>query len=403
MMGLQGTSAIVGYAENPPEKIPPQGSEITNLSQSADLAARALADAGLSIKDVDGLVVGTIPETDMFVPSTVSEYLGTQLSFGEAVDLGGASAAGMVWRAAAAIEMGMADVVLCLAPAAYPLAPDADPAELVAWRRFGASSYNYGSPQAEFDIPYGHVGQNALYAMIAQRYAHFYGYDPRAMARLVVQLRKNACANPDAFFYGKPLTEDDVLKSPMIARPLHLLEIVMPLMGGAAVVVACKDAAKHGPHRPAWVTGCGESLSIKSPQYARDMLQTPAGPASKKAFHMAGIAPADIHAAQIYDCYTITVLLTLEDSGFCAKGEGMAFFRERDFTWAGNFPLNTNGGQLGFGQPGMAGGMSLVIEAARQIAGRGEKRQISHCDNVFVTGTGGIISEQVVLILQGEK
>jgi acetyl-CoA acetyltransferase len=401
-MGLKGTAALVGYAENKPEKIPLGGSKETNLEMCADLAWRALSDAGLSMRDVDGIVISYIDESEMFIPSTVSEYLGTCLDYAERVDLGGAGSAGMIWRAAAAIELGMARVVLCLAPAAYHLTPDGIPNQLAAWLRFGASSYNYGSPQAEFDIPYGHVGQNALYAMFAQRYAHCHGYDPRAMARMVVHLRQNACANPDAFFYGKPLTEDDVLKSPMIARPLHLLEIVMPLTGGAAVVVADAQVARRSPHRPVWVTGCGESLMTKSPHYADDMLETPIGPASRKAFNMAGIEPTDIHAAQIYDCYSITVLLTLEDAGFCPKGEGMRFLRDRNFTWTGDFPMNTNGGQLSFGQPGVAGGMSLVIEAGRQIMGRGEARQIRRCDNVYVSGTGGIMSEQVALILQGD-
>jgi len=116
---------------------------------------------------------------------------------------------------------------------------------------------------------------------------------------------------------------------------------------------------------------------------------------------MAGIKPADVDAAQIYDCYTITTLLTLEDAGFCAKGEGMAFVREHDLTWRGDFPMNTHGGQLSFGQSASAGGMSQVIEAVTQIAGTAGERQLGRCDNVYVSGTGGVMSEQGALILQG--
>jgi acetyl-CoA acetyltransferase len=131
------------------------------------------------------------------------------------------------------------------------------------------------------------------------------------------------------------------------------------------------------------------------------MINTPIGPASQRAFAMAGIKPADVDAAQIYDCYTITTLLTLEDAGFCAKGEGMAFVREHDLTWRGDFPMNTHGGQLSFGQSASAGGMSQVIEAVTQIAGTAGERQLGRCDNVYVSGTGGVMSEQGALILQG--
>ena len=134
---------------------------------------------------------------------------------------------------------------------------------------------------------------------------------------------------------------------------------------------------------------------------AKDMCATPVGPASKQAFTMAGMGIRDIDAAQIYDCYTITVLMTLEDAGFCAKGKGQRFILDTDLTHDGSFPLNTHGGQLGMGQAGAAGGMTQVVEAARQIMGRAEARQVSTCDNVYVSGTGGIMSEQAALILQG--
>ena len=135
--------------------------------------------------------------------------------------------------------------------------------------------------------------------------------------------------------------------------------------------------------------------------YQEDMTQTPVGPASQSAFAMAGKKPADIDVVEPYDCYTITVLLTLEDSGFCAKGEGMKFVTEHDLTYNGDFPVNTHGGQLGAGQAGLAGGMSQVIEGARQIMGKADDRQLSRCDTALVTGTGGIMSEQSAIILEG--
>jgi acetyl-CoA acetyltransferase len=238
--------------------------------------------------------------------------------------------------------------------------------------------------------------------MIAQRYAAVHGYDERAMAKIAVDQRTNACANPEAIFYGQPLTIDDVLASKMIADPLHLLEIVMPVAGGHAVVVARRDRAERTPHRPVYIRGFGEHLGIKTPTYARDLLQTPVGPASDIAFGMAGIGRDEIDLACIYDCYTITVLLTLEDAGFCGKGEGMEFVRSHDLTWSGDFPLNTHGGQLSFGQAGGAGGMSQVTEACRQIRHEAVGRQVESCETAYVSGTGGVMSEQSALILRGE-
>jgi acetyl-CoA acetyltransferase len=199
-----------------------------------------------------------------------------------------------------------------------------------------------------------------------------------------------------------PITIEDVLNSPMIADPLHLLEIVMPAAGGAAVVVAVRERARRTSNRPVWVTGFGEHLSFKTPTYAPSLTETPIRPAAETAFHMAGISRADVDMVAPYDCYTITVLLTLEDSGFCGKGEGAAFINEHDLTYKGDFPLNTHGGQLSFGQPGLAGGMSHVVEGARQIMRRAGANQVQDCNTVYVTGNGGIISEQVALIFQGD-
>lgn len=402
-MGLKGNAAIVGAAQYKPEKYA-SAPRMFHLEQVADLAARALADAGLQASDLDGLVINgpQFHEASVFVPAMAAEYLGMKLNFAEVVDLGGCTSVGMVWRAAAAIELGLCQAVLCVLPARMaPFGPDEDPSWMARAMRFGGHSTAFGAPEAEFDLPYGHMGQNTGYAMIAQRYAAQYGYDAEAMAKIAVDQRFNAQFNPDAMFYGQPLTVEQVLASKKVADPLHVLEIVMPVAGGAALIVASKEVAARARNRGAVVTGFGEHLEFKSPSYAADMTRTPVGPASDRAFAMAGLKPADMHAAQIYDCYTITVLLTLEDAGFAPKGEGMRFVREHDLTWRGDFPMNTHGGQLSFGQAGSAGGMSQVIEAFHQIAGRAGDRQLARCDNVYVSGTGGVMSEQGALILQG--
>jgi acetyl-CoA C-acetyltransferase len=398
-MGLRGEAAIVGIAELPAQRKQTRP-ELFTLDQYAQLAKLVVEDAGLTPEVVNGLVTHGIQESDMFAPATLSEYLGLPLDYGERVDLGGATSAGMVWRAAAAVELGVCDAVLCVVPGSLML-PRSTRRTPVDPGWYGASSNKYGSPQAEFEIPYGNVGQNGPYAQIAQRYAAEFGYDPKATAKIAVDQRTNACAHPGAVFHGRPITVDDVLASPMIADPIHMLEVVMRVQGGAAVLVANADLARRSRHRPVWVKGFGEHLSFKTPTYAEDLVRTPIARAADTAFAMAGLEREDVDLASVYDCYTITVLMTLEDAGFCAKGEGMRWVTDHDLTHRGDFPVNTAGGQLSFGQAGMAGGMHHVVDGARQVMGRAGEAQVPECHTAFVTGNGGIMSEQVALLLQG--
>ena len=399
-MGLRGDAAIVGIAEWTPERRP-STPPIFTLEQWAMLAREALEDAGIDPSEVDGVCCTNIREADSFVPSTISEYLGLQLNFAETADLGGASCAAMVWRAAAAIELGLCNVVLIAAPS-WPSPPSPTPRTGPNPWRYGASSANYGSPQAEFDIPHGNVAQNCGYAQIAMKYGAEYGYDAEALAKIAVDQRVSANHNPAAVFHNTPITIEDVINSPMIADPIHMLEIVMPCVGGAALVVAGKDAARRSKHRPAWITGFGERVLHKTPTYAEDLLSTALIPAAEQAFSMAGRSREEVDLISVYDCYTITVLMTIEDAGFCPRGEGQAFVREHDLSFRGDFPCNPHGGQLGFGQAGLAGGMSHITEGARQLMRRADSHQVPDADVAFVTGNGGLMSEQVALILEGD-
>ncbi|OBK93321.1 transporter [Mycobacterium asiaticum] len=400
MTGLRGEAAIIGIAELPAERRQSRPPSFT-LDQYALLAKLVIEDAGVDPSVVNGLSTHGIAESDMFAPATLSEYLGIPLDFGDRVDLGGATAAGMVWRAAAAIELGICAAVLAVVPGSLEIPRSAGrPARTLGW--YGASSNNYGSPQAEFEIPYGNVGQNAPYAQIAQCYAAEYGYDAAALASIAVQQRVNACAHPGAVFHGRSITVDDVLNSPVIADPIHMLETVMRVQGGTAVLIGNGDVARRGRHRPVWIKGFGEHIRFKTPTYADDLLHTPIARAADTAFAMSGLDRSDVDVASIYDCYTITVLMTLEDAGFCGKGMGMSWLTQRDLTFRGDFPLNTAGGQLSYGQAGMAGGMHHVVDAARQIMGRAGDAQVRECDTAFVSGTGGIMSEQVALVLGGD-
>ncbi len=405
---MRGRGAVVGVGEIKPTRNT-EGESTLSLMAKSGLAA--IDDSGLDFGDIDGVLVHPIGGVSMLTPSTVLEYMGMEANFAEVVDLGGASGAGMIWRAVAAIEAGMCRACVCITGASRrkrtPKPKDSD-----AGRGSGAASgakkastgWNIPdkSPFAEFEVPYGNIGANVGYAMIANRYLHEYSATPEQLAKVAVHQRDNACQNPDAIFYGQPITVDDVLDSPMVADPLHLLEIVMPAGGAQALVVVGPELADKLPHRPAWLLGAGEQITHKSVTYAPSLTDTAIQASARRAFEQAGVGPDRIGLASVYDCYTITVLLTLEDSGFCAKGTGGRFIEEHDLRWNGDFPVNTHGGQLSYGQPGIAGGMSHVTEAVRQVQGRAGDRQVPDLDLAFVNGNGGILSEQVSLILGAE-
>ena len=224
---------------------------------------------------------------------------------------------------------------------------------------------------------------------------------PETLAKISVHERYNALANPKAIFRDKPITIDDVMSSKMVSDPLKLLEVVMPCFGGGALVVTRTERARSGPHRPVLISGFGEHLTHKSITYAPDIVETPTRVASERAFRMAGVSREAVDMVAPYDCYTITVLLTIEDAGFCDKGKGGAFVEEHDLRYDGDWPLNTHGGQLGAGQAGMAGGLSHITESILQIQGRAGVRQVPGCNIAYVNGTGGMMAEQVALILEG--
>ena len=176
------------------------------------------------------------------------------------------------------------------------------------------------------------------------------------------------------------------------------VEIVMPAAGAAALLVTAAERVWDARQKPAWLLGAGESVTHSSFAQAPGLDATGVGIAARAAFDQAGIKPADVGLASLYDCYTIMVLLTLEEAGFCGRGEAGAFVESHDLTFAGDFPLNTHGGQLSFGQPGMAGGMSHVTEAVRQIQGRAGERQLPDLELAYAHGNGGIIAEQAGLV-----
>jgi acetyl-CoA acetyltransferase len=386
-MTLKRKAAIVGLSETKPQRKSEGTPAVELLAEAARLAIR---DAGLEKKDIDGLIVlPPMGEETMLWPSILADYLKMQPRYANVVDIGGASACGAVWRAAAAIAGGLCNTVLCVA--GDVLDPD-----LFYARRGGRPAR---TPAREFDAPYGIGVANEGYAMIAMRHMYEYGTTPRQMAKVAVDQRFNANANPDAIFFDQTLTIDDVLNSPLICDPLHLYEIVMPCTYANAVVVTSPERAKDSPHRPVWLLGAGECITNNLPAQAPSLTSSGIAVAAGRAFEMAGVTPRDVDLVSVYDCYTITVIITLEDAGFCPKGQGGPFVEEHDLTYKGDLPLNTHGGQLSFGQAGLAGGMTHVTEAVRQLQGRAGQRQVKDCELAFVNGNGGVLNEECSLVL----
>jgi acetyl-CoA acetyltransferase len=355
----------------------------------ACVARDAMLDAALLPADVDGLLLSpNFLGAPITVASMVADLLGVRPAYCDIVDLGGATAAGMVCRAAAAIERGAARSVLCV------LAEGADP-------RPGIRPLSWpGLPLLQWDRPYGPMGATSGYALAATRHAYEYGTTDEQRAKVAVDQRTNACANPAALFFGKPLTVDDVLGSPLVCDPLHLLEIVMPCWGATAFVVSRGDVARDAPHAPAVLRGSGEQVTHSSLVSLPDITRTGIVDSAGRAFASAGVRPADIDLCSLYDCYTITVILTLEDAGFCAKGDGGPFVADHDLTFAGDLPCNTHGGQLSYGQAGLAGGASHVTEAVVQLRGDAGDRQVPGCRLALVHGNGGILAEHCTLVLE---
>jgi len=386
-MSLRAKAAITGFAEMKPQK---GSGGNTPLGIIAEVTQRAIHDAGLRRAQIDGLLTGwAAADFSALWPSAVAEYLKLQPRYLDQVELGGASAAGMVWRAAAAIDAGMCNTVLCTL------------ADCWDSRMLKELPLQLPHNEWEFEAPYGMVPSsgNVGYALITRRHMHEFGTTPEQLAKVAVDQRTSACKNSDALFGTKAIGIADVLNSPMILDPLHLLEIVSPCTGGAAIIVTSSDRVGEAPHGPVFLLGAGEAGGHSSIVHAESLTTSLIEPAARGAFLMAGVQVHEIDLVQTYDCYTATVIITLEDAGFCAKGEGGPFVETHDLSYCGDFPCNTNGGMLSFGQPGLAGGMSLVVEATRQLMGRAGARQVPGASLCYVNGNGGIMGDECSLIL----
>ncbi|KUO10872.1 thiolase C-terminal domain-containing protein [Streptomyces sp. DSM 15324] len=378
--------AVVGVALSDCGRV----DEATPYALHAQAARRALADAGLDRSRVDGLAsagLGTL------APVEVADHLGLRPTWVDSTSVGGSTWEVMAAHAADAIAAGHANAVLLV----YGSTARAD---IRAGRRTGTFAFGARGP-LQFEVPYGHT-LIAKYAMAARRHMIEYGTTIEQLAEVAVQARANAALNPEAMF-RTPVTVDEVLSGPMIADPFTKLHCCLRSDGGAAVLLAAEEYVRDCRTAPVWILGTGEHVSHASLSEWEDFTVSPAAVSGRLAFGRAGVRPAEMDFAEIYDAFTYMTLVTLEDLGFCAKGEGGAFVEKGRLTVGGELPVNTDGGGLSAQHPGMRG-LFLLVEAVRQLRGEAGERQVRRPDGTpprlgVASGTGGWFCSSGTVVL----
>ena len=373
-MSLRGKSAVVGVYEHPTRYAP----HLTPYQIMTESARGALEDAGLTVGDVDGLCTAGVGPIGVLA---LANHLNLRPSYLDSTNLGGSSFVAHVAHASAAIAAGLCNTALIL----Y--------GSTAASERFAVGTGGggaFGDPPDAYEAIYGPtvVGN---YAMAAMRHIHEYGTSAEQLAEIAVTTRRHASLNPAAKYHDL-ITIEDVLASRLVSAPLHLLDCCMISDGGGALVVTSAESARDSKKKPAYVLGAAEA--VRHTGIGReDLLEVAAAQSGPKAMAMAGVSYRDIDLRMIYDSFTITVLLTLENLGFCKRGEGGAFVSGGRLAFDGPYPTNTDGGGLSSNHPGMRG-IFLVIEAVKQLRGEAGARQINKCSVALCHGTGGVISRR---------
>ena len=373
-MSINGKAYIAGVYEHPTRKAVDK-----SLAQlHAESALGALADAGLTKDDVDGyFCAGDAPGLG---PLSLVDYMGLNLKHMDATETGGSSYVLHVGHAAEAIAMGKCSVAL-ITLAGRPRAEG---------MATGTAPRNYGSsaPDVAFEFPFGPTVVN-MYAMCAQRHMHEYGTTSEQLAWIKVAASHHAQYNEHAMLRNV-VTVDEVINSPMISDPLHRLDCCVISDGGGAIIVTSPEVAKSLKRPLVKVLGAGEAPKHQMGGKI-DLTYSGARWSGPLAFEEAGVKPSDMKYASIYDSFTITVLMQLEDLGFCEKGEGGKFVSDGNLiAGTGKLPFNTDGGGLCNNHPANRGGLTKVIEAVRQLRGEAHpKVQVPNCDLAIAHGTGG--------------
>jgi len=379
---------LVGAFEHPTRFAPDKSTPLLH----AEVAAGALADAGLSAKDIDGyFCAGDSPGVG---PLSMAEYLGLKPRHVEATDIGGSSPIAHVAHAAHAITAGKCDIAL-ITTAGRPRAERDAPGSLVLMRDY---------PENEFEIPY-RPALAASYAMCARRHMYEFGTTSEQLAWVKVAASHHAQHNPHALLPNL-VTVEEVLASPLIADPLHRLDCCVISDGGGALVVARPEIARALPRPRVRLRGAGEALGHQL-GWAVDLTRTAGVQSSAAAYEAAGVRPADIQYLSTYDSFTVTVLFAIEDLGFCEKGQGGRFVADGGLiSGVGRLPVNTDGGGLCNNHPAHRGGMTKVIETVRQLRGEAHPAvQVGDCRLAMAHGLGGVLDQRhgcATIILERE-
>ena len=387
MRSLRGQVAIVGAADTEVGVVP--GKSPTELCVEAALGA--LADAGIRKEQVDGLITcNAFAEPIMYHAEAIAEYLQIFPRLCMSVNTGGGTTFSVMQHAAAAIVTGAADTILVSMADSLRSFMSREQAMLV--------QSSTGHPQ--FEQPYGPTVP-AYYALVGRAHMAEFGTTPEQFAEVAVSCRAHAALNPTAQM-REPITVADVLASRMIADPLHLLDCSLVSDGGAAVIVTSAERARDFPHQPVYLLGFGEGHSHEHISQAADLTTSAAKVSGERAYAMAGLGPDDIDFAQLYDCFTPTVLVELEDLGFCAKGEGGPFLQTGATRPGGRLPVNTHGGMQSHCHPGNPGAMFALTETIWQLRRAAGERQVPNAATALVHAQGGIMSSHATLILGRE-
>jgi acetyl-CoA acetyltransferase len=353
---------------------------------------RAIDDAGLAKSDIDGLAsagYGGMHEVQL------AEYLGLQPRWLESTSVGGSSFEFHALHAYRAIAAGDVDTV-AIVYGNNQLSASGRTLGTGGGGRRGAAAMPH--PMA-YEFPTGLTLVGA-YALAAQRHMHEYGTTAEQLASIAVQMREHAARNPDAM-YRDPITVDDVMSSRLVADPLHKLDCCVISDGGCAIVLTTEDRARDLAHRPVYVRGAAAGMTHHSVHAMPDLTRTAGAVSGPKAFAEAGIAAADVDTFQMYDSFTYTVLVCLEDLGFAPKGEGGPFAADGNLRLGGALPTNTDGGGLSATHPGMRG-LFLLCEATRQLRGAAGASQVADAEIAVAHGSGGWLSTMGTVVLGTE-
>jgi acetyl-CoA acetyltransferase len=382
MSGLKrGSIAVVGAAESDLGQVAPHSTPVDLMAQAT---MRALDDCGLKLSDIDG-VFSAATQVRM-APLALAEYLRIKPRFFDGTIIGGSSFMAHVAHAQAAIEHGLCEVALIAYGSTQRSVSRA------------AASPRERNP---YEDPYRPFMPTSAYALAASRHMYQYGTTREQLAEVAVAARQWALLNPKAW-EKEPLTIEQVLKARMVSYPFTVRDCCLVVDGGGALILTSASRAKSLKKKPAYVLGVGEALGHATISNMPDLTVTAAAESGPKAFGMAGLRPSDVNMISLYDAFTITPILFLEDLGFCPKGEGGRFVSGGAIAPGGKYALNTSGGGLSYCHPGMYG-LLVMIEAVRQVRGECGQRQVRGCEVALAHGNGGVLSSQCTVIFGSES